>query len=133
MAEKKNQLLKVTLVAFAIITIVYGVNYLIFPEFQIKLSGGEPIQPGWIRWFGGVLLALGYGSIMIFRNPSKQGVFVTSMSIGSLLVGLTLFYEVIFEWDSSYNMLNSLIPAIVMMIITILFWISLRQSKDILW
>lgn len=133
MAEKKNQLLKITLVLYAIITIVYGVNYLFFPEFQIKITGGDPIQPGWIRWFGGVLLALGYGSIMIYRNPAKQGIFVSSLCIGSLLVGLALLYEVIFEWDSSYNMLNSLIPAIVLIILSILFWISLRRAKELLW
>lgn len=133
MSEKKNLLLKITLVLYAIITLAYGVNYLFFPEFQIRITGGEPIPPGWIRWFGGVLLALGYGSIMIFRNPVKQGIFVSSLGIGTLLVGLTLLYEVIFVWDSSYNMLNSLIPAIVLIIISILFWISLRLSKEILW
>jgi hypothetical protein len=133
MAEKKNQLLKITLVLYAIITLAYGVNYLFFPEFQIRITGGEPIQPGWIRWFGGVLLALGYGSIMMFRNPVKQGIFVSSLAIGSLLVGLALLYEVIFKWDPGYNTLNILIPAIVLLILSILFWISLRLSKEILW
>jgi len=133
MAEKKNQLLKITLALFAIITLGYGVIYLFFPEFQIKMAGGEPILTGWIRWFGGVLLALGIGSIMMYRNPVKQGILVTSLCIGSLLVGLTNFYELIFQWDSAYNLLNTLIPAIVMIILSILFWISLRQSKETLW
>ncbi|TFH24593.1 MAG: hypothetical protein E4H10_10425 [Bacteroidia bacterium] len=133
MAEKKNQLLKITLVLYSIITLVYGVNYLFFPEFQIKITGGEPILAGWIRWFGGVLLALGFGSIMILRNPVKQGIFVTSLCIGSILVSLTLFYEVIFIMDSSFNMLSTLIPAIVLTITSILFLLSLRQSKEILW
>ena len=133
MTEKKNHLLKITLVIFTVIALGYGVIYLIFPEFQIKMSGGEPILPGWIRWSGGVLLALGIGSIMIIRNPVKQGIFVTSMCIGSLLVGLANVYELIFHWDSSYNLYNTLIPAIVLIILSILFWISLRQSKEILW
>jgi hypothetical protein len=133
MAEKKHLLLKVTLVLYAIITLLYGVNYLFFPELQIKMSGGEPIEPGWIRWFGGVLLALGYGSIMILRNPAKQGIFVSALCIGSLLVGLALLYEVVFAWDSSYNMFNTMIPGIVMIIVSILLLLSLRQSKDILW
>ena len=133
MAEKKNQLLKITLVLSAIITLAYGVNYLFFPEFQIKMAGGEPILPGWIRWIGGLLIALGVGCIMAFRNPVKQGIFVTSLCIGSLLVGLANFYELIFKWDSSYNLLNTLIPAIVLTIMAVLFWISLKQSKEILW
>jgi len=133
MAEKKNQLLKITLVLYSIITLAYGVNYLFFPEFQIEITGGEPILAGWIRWIGGVLLALGIGSIMILRNPVKQGIFVTSLFIGSLLVGLALLYEVLFIMDDSFNMLSTLIPAIVMLIVSILFWFSLRQSKEILW
>ncbi|MCK5705763.1 MAG: hypothetical protein KAI29_31655 [Cyclobacteriaceae bacterium] len=133
MAEKKNQLLKITLVLYSIMTLAYGVNYLFFTEFQIEITGGEPILAGWIRWIGGVLLALGIGSIMIFRNPVKQGIFVTSLCIGSLLVGLALLYEVLFIMDDSFNMLSTLIPAIVMLIISILFLLSLRQSKEILW
>ena len=133
MAEKKNQLLKITLVIYAIITLLYGINYLLFPDFQIKMTGGEPIEPGWIRWFGGVLLALGIGSIMIFRNPEKQGIFVTSLCIGSFLVSLSLLYEVIFVDFEEFNLLNTLIPAIVLFIVGILFWLSLRQSKEILW
>lgn len=133
MAEQKNQLLKFTLVVYAIMTLLYGITYLLFPEFQMKMTGGEPIPPGWIRWFGGVLLALGVGSIMVFRNPVKQGIFITSQCIGSLLVGLALLYEVLFVDFAEYNLLSTLIPAIVLLIIAILFWLSLRQSKEILW
>jgi len=133
MSEKKNLLLKISLVLIALITLVYGVIYLFFPEVEIKATGAEPINPGWIRWFGGILLALGICSIMIFRNPVKQGIFVTSIAIGTAIVGLTLFYSVIFETENNAHMLNALIPAIVNSIISVLFWISLRQSKEILW
>jgi hypothetical protein len=40
---------------------------------------------------------------------------------------------VIFSWDDSYNMLVTLIPAIILTINSILVGLSLRQSKDILW
>ena len=133
MAEKKNQLLKITLVLYAVISLYYGIVYLFFPGYEIKNAGGEPIPEGWVRWFGGVLLALGFGSIMIFRNPVKQGIFVLSLCFGSLIVGLTLFYEVLFVDLRDFNLLTTLIPAIVLIILSILFWISLRQSKEILW
>ena len=97
------------------------------------MTGGEPIEPGWIRWFGGVFLALGIGSIMIFRNPEKQGILVTSFCIGSFLVSLALLYEVIFADFEAYNLSYTLIPAIVLFVIAILFLVSLRQSKEILW
>lgn len=133
MAEKKNQLLKITMVLSAIILLGYGINYLFFPEIQIKMSGGEPIPFFWINWFGGVMLALGVGCIMVYRNPAKQGIFVTTVCIGSIATALALYHQVIFLWDDSYNMINALIPAIVLTVMGILSWLSLRQSKEILW
>ena len=133
MTEKKNQLLKISLVLSAIILLGYGVEYLFFPGVQIKMSGGEPIPFFWINWFGGALLALGVGCIMVYRNPVKQGIFVTTMCIAGIVTALALYHQVIFSWDNSYNMLNTLIPAIILTINSILIWLSLRQSKEILW
>jgi hypothetical protein len=133
MAEKKNQLLKISLALSAIILLGYGVNFLFFPEVQIKMSGGEPIPYFWINWFGGVMLALGIGCILVIRNPVKQGIFVTTVCIGSIVTALALYHQFIFLWDDSYNMLNALIPGIVLTVMAILLWLSLRQSKEILW
>jgi hypothetical protein len=133
MAEKKNQLLKIALVLSAIILLVYGVVYLFFPGVQIKMTGGEPIPWFWINWIGGIQIALGIGCIMVYRNPVKQGIFVTTICIAGTVTALALFHVVIFSWDDSYNMLNTLIPAIVLTVTAILLWLSLRQSKEILW
>jgi hypothetical protein len=133
MAEKKNQLLKISLVLSAIILLGYGVEYLFFPGIQIKMTGGEPIPWFWINWIGGVMLALGVGCILVYRNPVKQGIFVTTVLIGAVVTALALYHQVIFFWNDSYNMLNTLIPAIVLTVTAILLWLSLRQSKEILW
>ena len=133
MSAKKNQLLKFSLVLSAIILLGYGVNFLFFPEAQIKMSGGEPIPFFWINWFGGVMLALGIGCILVLRNPVKQGIFVTTVCIGSIITALALYHQYIFLFDDSYNMLNALIPAIVLTVMAILTGLSLRQSKAILW
>jgi len=133
MAEKKNQILRITALLYAIIAFLYGINYLFFPELQMKMSGTVTIHPAWIRWFGGAMIALGYGSFRVYRNPEKQGIFVTTLCLGTLLVGLGLLYDPIFNWDSSFKLLEQVIPAIVMIICSILFWISLRKSKEILW
>jgi hypothetical protein len=133
MAEKKNQLLKVTLALFTIITLGYGIIYLFFPQIQISAAGGEPIEPGWIRWMGGILIALGIGSFMVLRKPEKQGIFVTIACVGAFLFSLASFYEIAFVDFGDYNLLNTLIPAIVLTVVGLLLLISLRQSKDILW
>ena len=133
MAEKKNQLLKITLALFALVSLYYGIIYLFFPGWEIENAGGEPIPEAWVRWFGPILLALSFGSMMMFRNPSKQGIFVLTLCVGSLLLALTLYYELIFGSREDFNLLTTLIPAIVMTVIAILFWLSLRQSKELLW
>jgi uncharacterized protein YjeT (DUF2065 family) len=132
MAENKNSnVLKVALILFAIVTLVNGLVYLFIPEIYIKLTGSEPIPPAWIRWSGGILISLGIGAIMVFRNPGKQGIFIRMSAIGTLIVGLTNLYEVFFE--SVGNIWYSLPPAIVNLILSALLWISLKQAKAILW
>lgn len=133
MSEKKNQLLTISLVLSAIILVGYGVQFLFFPGVQMKMMGGEPIPYGWINWFGAVMLPLGIGCILVIRKPVKQGIFVTTICLGSILTALALFHQVIFVWDDSYNMLNTLIPAIVLAVMAVLLFLSLRQSKEILW
>jgi len=133
MTEKKNQLLKISMLLSAFVTLVYGVVYLFFPEVQIKMTGGEPIPAFWINWFGGALIAMGIGCILAYRKPEKQGIFVTTILIAAAVTALALFQQVIFLWDDSYNMLNTLIPAIVLTIVAILLCLSLRQSKALLW
>ena len=97
MAEKKNQLLKVSLVLFAILTLVYGIIYLIFPEFYVKSSGSDPIPSSWIRWTGGILIPLGIGSIMVLQKPEKQGILVAIFALGNLMVALINLYSLLFE------------------------------------
>jgi len=133
MADNKNQLLKISMVISAIILLGYGVQYLFFPGLQMKMMGGEPIPFGWINWFGAVMIPMGVGCILVVRNPVKQGIFVTTISLASTVTALALFHQVIFVWDESYNMLNTLIPAIVLAVMAVLLWLSLKQSKEILW
>jgi hypothetical protein len=45
----------------------------------------------------------------------------------------TSIYTVAFEYEGIGEIRFTLIPAILITIISILFWISLRQSKEILW
>jgi len=132
MPENKNlQLLKVALILFAVLTLVYGLVYLFIPEIYVKSTGSEPIPSAWIRWFGGILIALGIGAIMVFRNPGKQGIFITLLAIGNLLEGLITLYSAFFEGVS--KIWFDIAPAIVLLILSALFWISLKQAKAILW
>ena len=132
MEENKNYLfLKTALLIYAVVCLVYGIGYLFFPGFLVKLSGGEPVFHGWLRWSGGTLIAFGIGAIMVFQKPKNQGIFVITIAIGTLLAGLALLYGWI-TLEEGANIWFTALPAIVVLVLSGLLWWSRQQAKDIL-
>jgi len=130
MAEDKNPvILKVALIIFAIVTIVYGIALVFFTEGFIEMSGTDPFEPNWIRWPGGVLLGLGIAAIMAFPNPAKQDIFIIAIGLGTLFTGLTLLYELIFEWQPQYSVTFTAIPCVINLIMSALLFWGRRQAK----
>ncbi|MFC2112953.1 DUF4345 family protein [Bacteroidota bacterium] len=132
MAENKNPvLLKIALIIFAIVALVYGLCYFIIPDALVKLSGSEPVFHGWLRWSGGVLIALGVGTILVLRKPEKQDPFVITIAIGSLLSGLAL----VFAWitaEEEANIWFTALPAVLTLVMSALLWWGRYQARDIL-
>jgi hypothetical protein len=79
------------------------------------------------------MIPLGIGCILVIRNPVKQGIYVTTICLAAFVTALALYHQVLFVWDDSYNMLNTLIPAILLTVMALLLGLSLRKSKNILW
>ena len=132
MAEKNNSvLLKVVLIIFAIVALVYGLCYFFVPDFLVELSGGEPVYHGWLRWSGGVLIALGIGAILVAIKPKGQGIFVLTVALGCLLSGLALLYAWI-KLGEEAKVWFTAVPTIVVLAISILLWWSRSQAKDVL-
>jgi hypothetical protein len=133
MAENKNVgFLKVVLMIFAVISIVYGIGYFLVPNFLVKLSGDTPVFHGWLRWSGGVLIALGAGAILVYLNPQNQGIFVTTMALGSLLIGIALLWAWITVKEGS-NVWFTALPTVLAFALAILLWLSRAKAKDILY
>jgi len=50
MAENKNVgFLKIVLIIFAVVSLVYGIGYLLVPNLLVNMSGGPPVFHGWLR------------------------------------------------------------------------------------
>ena len=131
MEQKKSvTLLKVTLIIYAVIALVYGLCYFLIPEKLVEFSGSDPIPSPWLRWAGGVIIGLGVGAILVFRNPAKQYIFVFTLALSTLLTGLALVYAWIFEIAS--DLWFTALPAILLLVVSALFWWSLFQAKDAL-
>ena len=133
MGENSNAgLLKIVLIIYAVVCIIYGLGYLIIPDSLVELSGGEPVFHGWLRWSGGLLIALGIGAILVYLKPNGQGIFVTTMALGCLLAGLALLWAWI-SIEEGANAWFTALPTIVVLVICGLLWWSRMAAKKILY
>ena len=123
--------LKVVLVIYAIVSLVYGLGFFLIPGVLAKIAGGSPVDLGWLRWPGGILIALGIGTLLVSRDPAKQGVFVITVSLGTLLAGLGLLYSWIVHEYSAATWFIAL-PAIIVLVVSALLWWSRQKAKGIL-
>ena len=132
MAENENPLFfKVVILIYAVVALVYGLCFLIVPDYLVSMSGGEPVFHGWLRWAGGICVALGIGSLMVMRKPKNQGIFVTTIALASLLTGLAL----VIAWiapEEGTNVWFTALPAILLLVISGLLLWSRQTNKDIL-
>ena len=132
MAQDDNvKILKVTLIIFAVISFVYGFGLLFVPGLLVSLSRGNPVDFGWLRWSGGVLIALGIGCLMVSSKPEKQGIFVTSMALATLFAGLGILYTWIMQEYSGAIWFTAL-PTCLFLVLSGLFWWGRGQAKGIL-
>jgi hypothetical protein len=133
MAENKNSgLLKIALIIFAVVCIIYGIGYFFVPDSLVTMSGGEPVFHGWLRWSGGVLIALGVGGILVYLNPQNQGIFVTTIILGCILSALGLLWGWI-KIEEGANVWFTAIPTIILVVLAILLWFGRAKAKEILY
>ena len=133
MTEKSNSgILKIALIIYAIVCLIYGLGFFIVPDSLVELSGGEPVFHGWLRWSGGVIIALGIGAILTYLKPKGQGIFVTTIAVGALLAGLAMLWAWI-NIEEGANVWFTAFPTIVLLALSGLLWWSRQQAKNILY
>jgi hypothetical protein len=124
-------MLKVVLVIYAIVVLVYGLSFFFIPGVLSDMAGGEPVNYSWLRWAGGVLIALGIGALVVMRKPAKQGVFVTTIALACSLAGLALLYSWIATEYSGSSWFIA-VPTIIILALAVLLWWSRAQARKIL-
>ena len=125
------KVLKVTLIIFAVVVFVWGFSFLFVPGILFKLIGGNPVEFGWLRWSGGVIIALGIGCLMVSSKPEKQGIFVTSIALSTLFAGLGMLYGWIMQEFSAATWFIALSTCLALAISGLLWW-GRGKAKGIL-
>lgn len=134
MAQNNNPtFLKIVLVLFAIVSLVYGICFFFAPDYMVGLSGtDEEVFHGWLRWSGGLEIALAIGAILVILKPENQGIIVTTMALGCLFIGAAL----IWAWctlEEGNNVWFTAVPTILSLLLSLLLWLSRQSAKDILY
>jgi hypothetical protein len=124
-------MLKVVLVVYAVIALVYGIGFLFVPGLWVSMSGSGPIDAGWLRWPGGVIIGFGIGAIMVSRKPEKQGIFVLSVALATLLSGLAMLFSAILQEHSGTTMFIA-VPTALMFLVSGFMWWARQRAKAIL-
>ena len=132
MAKQKGAtMLKVVLVIYAVVVLIYGLSFFFIPGVLGDMTGGNPVDYGWLRWPGGVLIALGIGALLVMRKPAKQGVFVTTIALACSLAGLAMLYSwIMTEYSGAVWFIA--MPTIIILVLAVLLWWSRVQAKKIL-
>ena len=65
------KVLKFALMIAAIVSLVYGLGFLLIPNTLVKLSGGSLVEAGWLRWPGGLIIAWAIGTLIVYSKPEK--------------------------------------------------------------
>jgi hypothetical protein len=135
MAQKAQKqgatMLKVVLVIYAVVVLVYGLSFLFIPGVLSDMAGGDPVDYGWLRWPGGVLIALGISALVVMRRPAKQGVFVTTIALACSLAGLALLYSwIVNEYGGATWFIA--VPAVIILVLAVLLWWGRVQARKIL-
>lgn len=126
-----TRMLKVALVILGIVQLVYGIGFLLIPGLLVTVSGGPTPEYSWLRWSGGILLALAYGTFRVFHNPAKQDVYVTTMALASLLNAVGLLLSIIAgEYTGATWFI--VVPMVLTFALAVFLWWSRQQAKAIL-
>jgi hypothetical protein len=118
-------------ILFALVVFVWGFSFLFVPGILASLSGGNPVEFGWLRWSGGVIIALGIGALMVSSKPEKQGIFVTSMALATLFAGLGKLYCWIMQ-EYSGSAWSIALPTCILLVLSGLLWWARGQAKGVL-
>ena len=92
-ASPSVQTVRLILWIYLVDNLAFGLLALAAPAFLVQTLGAEPaFHYFWLRWAGGVLVAVALGAWMAQRDPIQERTFVTFALGAALLAGVGLLW-----------------------------------------
>ncbi|MFC1980837.1 hypothetical protein ACFLVN_01135 [Chloroflexota bacterium] len=95
MQKRETRTLKIVILVFGVISLVYGFFFMVVPGWYLNMIGESPVPLVNIRWSGGVLIALAYGAWKFYKDPTKGKAYAYTIAVAPLLGGSSLLYSLI--------------------------------------
>jgi Domain of unknown function (DUF4345) len=130
MTQSEVKTSQTILYAAAIVDFVYGLLFLLIPQWMFALSQdpGAPASPGWVRWSGGLLIGVGVAGWFATANPKTQKPLVVGLTVATTLVALSLLYSMFFDGYGGAQWFLWLPIAINAALAAALGWVASKQG-----
>ena len=125
------KVLKFSLLVVAIIGLIVGLGYFFVPAMMLKLTGGNSVDFALLRLLGGIFIALGIGTLMVYSKPEKQGIFVFTTALSQLLAGLGMLYSWIRHEYVVATWFIAVTTCLILVMSALVFW-GRSKAKGIL-
>ena len=86
------KVLKISLLVVGLLWLISGLGIFFAPAMIGKLIVGNQVDLIMFRLIGGLHIALGIGTLMVYSKPEKQGIFVLTIALANLLAGLAFLF-----------------------------------------
>jgi hypothetical protein len=93
MGRGPERALKLVLAVGGILSLIYGVAFLVVPGLPVWLGGASVGDVSWLRWPGGWLIAFAIANLQVIRAPAGQKPYITMHAIATLLAGVALLFS----------------------------------------
>ena len=99
-------MIRLSLLAISLFSLIYGSIFLFFPEWFIDLSKAEKTNVAWLRNVGASIIGiLFFGCFRIYYKPYRNLTLLKIITITSILQTLSLIYSRLYNEFSATNLI----------------------------
>ena len=98
-------MIRSSLIFIALFSLIYGLVFLIIPNFFVELTQAEPVNVAWLRNIGASISGVLFlGLLLVYLKPSKNYDLFLIITVTSILQTLGLIFSRLYNEFSALKM-----------------------------